>query len=178
MRKYTQSDLDTIIKNEKNEFGYYDIPSGDWTDIKEFPNWCRFGEGCSFGLRCKFGEECNFGEGCSFGEQCSFGKWCRFGEECNFGEGCSFGEWGSFGKKCIATSPFWSFQYEPPFVTKGKIYPTVSSRDYWSERLGIDLTDKCYKNIAELIVPKIPELLKLDKWTKCERRILESWNNA
>ena len=80
----------------------------------------------------------------------------------------------SFGEGCIAHSPYWSFVYSPPFKTKGKIYPPITTRKYWEERLGLSL-DGCYKEIGEKIKPELDNLLKLDKWTSCERRILESW---
>jgi hypothetical protein len=46
-------------------------PTGDYSDINAFGEWCSFGKGCSFG------------EGCGFGEGCSFGEWCGFGEGCS-----------------------------------------------------------------------------------------------
>ena len=50
MKKYTLKDLRTF---EKNENGFIICPAGDYTDIKEFPCRCRFGECCSFGERCE-----------------------------------------------------------------------------------------------------------------------------
>jgi hypothetical protein len=64
--------------------------------------------------------------------------------------------------------------YEPPLKTKGEIYPPAGAREYWEERLGMKL-EGCYEKIYETVKPKLKDLLKLDKWTKCERRILESW---
>ena len=69
MKKYTQADFDNF---EVDGFGYKICPSGDYTAISSFGEWCSFGE------RCSFGEGCSFGEWCSFGEGCSFGKGCRF----------------------------------------------------------------------------------------------------
>lgn len=103
---------------------------------------------------------------CSFAEQCSFAEWCSFAKGCSFAEGCK------------AVSPYWSFQYKPPFKTEGKIYPTPDSRPYWNERLkefGLQFETECYDEIEEIITPKIPEILKSNKWTECERGILESW---
>ena len=91
MRKYTQEEFNNF---EVDEHGCKICPPGDYTSIKSFGEWCRFGEECSFGDGCSFGEECSFGEGCSFG------KWCSFGDECRFGKGCSFGEACSFGERC------------------------------------------------------------------------------
>ena len=108
MKKYTLEDFAAFERN-----GVYIIcPSGDYSGIKEFPGFCRFGEqcsfgercrfgeGCSFGAWCEFGEQCSFGERCRFGEGCSFGAWCEFGERCSFGGGCRFGEGCSFGERC------------------------------------------------------------------------------
>lgn len=35
--------------------------------------------------------------------------------------------------------------------------------------------DKCYAEIAKMVQPIIPKLLKQKHWSKCERRIIESW---
>ena len=115
--------------------------------IKQFPANTRFAEGCSFA------------KGCRFAERCSFAEWC------------------SFAKGCVATSPFWSFVYEPPFQTKGKIYPPITTRKFWQERLkqwNVDLSG-CYTQIQKEIQPKLKQILKFKRWSKCERRVLESW---
>ena len=97
MKKYTQADFDNF---EVDEHGHKICPTGDYTAIKSFGEWCSFGERCRFGEWCRFGEDCRFGEWCRFGEDCSFGEWCRFGEDCNFGGRCRFGEWCRFGERC------------------------------------------------------------------------------
>lgn len=177
MEKITQKEFNSYKRSDN---GILYLPSGDYSLISSFGKWCSFGKRCSFGKECSFGELCSFGKGCSFGKECSFGKgcsfgeWCSFGKLCSFGKRCSFGELCSFGKGCKATSPLWSFQYEPPFKTKGKILPPITCREYWEERLGMKLSG-CYEKIGKRIKPKLKKLLKLDKWTKCERRILESW---
>ena len=61
MKKYTEEDFK---KFEVDEYGHTICPSGDYTDIKQFP------EGCSFGEWCSLGECCSFGEGCSFAKHC------------------------------------------------------------------------------------------------------------
>lgn len=104
MKKYTQEEFNQF---PVDEYGYKQCPSGDYTLIKKFPEWCSFGECCSFGERCSFGEWCFFGEWCSFGKCCSFGECCFFGERCFFGEWCKceFGEFkamytaGGFGSE-------------------------------------------------------------------------------
>lgn len=74
MKKYTIEDFDKF----ERVGGYIVCPSGDYTAIKDFPKFCRFGNGCIFG------ERCSFGAGCSFGAWCSFGEWFEFGELCSF----------------------------------------------------------------------------------------------
>lgn len=133
MKKYT---IEDFAKFERVN-GRIICPTGDYTNIKEFPSWCclgaysLFGDGCRFGERCSFGEWCSFGEGCSFdewcsfgkdcsfGEGCSFGEWCRFGERCSFVEGCRFGERCSFGELCIFGS---GCSYENTRVKNGKYF--------------------------------------------------------
>lgn len=68
MKKYIIEDFDKFERVGR----YIVCPSGDYTAIKEFPNFCSFGEWCSFGKGCSFGEWCSFGERCSFGEWCSY----------------------------------------------------------------------------------------------------------
>lgn len=62
MKKYTIEDFDKF----ERVGGYIVCPSGDYTAIKDFPNFCSFGAGCSFGNVCSFGERCIFGSGCSY----------------------------------------------------------------------------------------------------------------
>ena len=97
MKVYTQEEFDAI---KRDKYGVKNCPTGDYTQIKSFPELCSFGKWCSFGESCSFGEWCSFGKWCSFGELCSFGKWCSFGEWCSFGKWCRFGESCSFGGRC------------------------------------------------------------------------------
>ena len=96
MKKYTQADFNAFEVID----GIKQCPSGDYSDIQIFGEWCSFGACCSFGKGCSFGRACSFGEWCSFGERCSFGRCCSFGECCSFGKGCSFGRCCSFGERC------------------------------------------------------------------------------
>ena len=85
MKKYSAEDLKTFeVVN-----GFIICPTGDYTEIEQFPRCCSFGERCSFGVGC------SFGKWCSFGERCSFDVGCRFGENCRFGVGCHC-EFGGF----------------------------------------------------------------------------------
>ena len=68
MKKYTQADFDAFEVID----GIKQCPSGDYSDIQIFGEWCSFGERCSFGACCSFGECCSFGGGCAFGGGCSF----------------------------------------------------------------------------------------------------------
>ena len=143
--------------------------------IKVFPAFTIFSERCVFSEVCVFGKDCSFGDGCSFSEGCVFGEGCSFDKRGSFGKRCSFGDGCSFGKGCVAISPFWSFIYDPPFKTKGAIYPTSSCRKYWEERLGIDLGNDFCDQIKEKYGKNIPDFLKRTDLTQCERRILNSW---
>lgn len=86
MKKYTLEDFNNFDK--KNDC--IQCPSGDYTQIKEFPSNCSFGKGCYFGGCCYFGKGCYFSKGCYFGGCCSFGEHCSFGEDCYFGKGCKY----------------------------------------------------------------------------------------
>lgn len=65
MTKYTQADFDAFEVID----GIKQCPSGDYSDIQIFGEWCSFGEKCSFGKWCSFSEWCSFGGGCSFEEK-------------------------------------------------------------------------------------------------------------
>lgn len=62
MKKYTQADFDAFEVID----GIKQCPSGDYSDIQIFGEWCSFGKWCSFSKQCSFGEDCSFGEECSF----------------------------------------------------------------------------------------------------------------
>ena len=75
MKIYSEED----IKNfKRDEYGRLICPSGDYTQIKSFGEWCSFGERCSFGKWCSFGRSCSFGKCCSFGERCNLENNLRF----------------------------------------------------------------------------------------------------
>ena len=57
MKVYTQKEFDAI---QRDKYGVKNCPTGDYTQIKSFPEFCSFGEYCSFGKRCSFGERCSF----------------------------------------------------------------------------------------------------------------------
>lgn len=97
MKKYTNEDLKTF---ERNEWGWLICPSGDYTEIRTFPEKCIFEKGCNFGKECNFCAMCAFGEACRFSEGCNFGAWSSFGERCRFGERCVFGELNRFDENC------------------------------------------------------------------------------
>ena len=50
MKKYTQADFDAFEVID----GIKQCPSGDYSDIQIFGEWCSFGECCSFGEWCSF----------------------------------------------------------------------------------------------------------------------------
>lgn len=54
MKIYTQEEFDAIKRDER---GYKNCPTGDYSQIKSFPERCRFGEECSFGEYCTFYED-------------------------------------------------------------------------------------------------------------------------
>ncbi|WP_416987465.1 hypothetical protein [Alistipes putredinis] len=56
MKEYTQADFDAFEVID----GIKQYPSGDYSDIQIFGEWCSFGKWCSFGEDCFFGEECSF----------------------------------------------------------------------------------------------------------------------
>jgi len=149
MKKYTQEEFDSL---PVNKYGTKECPTGDYTQIHSFGEWCSFGLGCSFGDRCIFGLGCSFGDRCIFGLVCSFGEWCK------------------------AISPYWPYVYEPPFEIDGVILPTLDCKDYWIDKLNIpEISDLCFNDALPIIRQHLPRLLSRKIWSKCDQRILESW---
>ena len=50
MKEYTQADFDAFEVID----GIKQCPSGDYSDIQIFGEWCSFGACCSFGKGCSF----------------------------------------------------------------------------------------------------------------------------
>jgi hypothetical protein len=72
-----------------------------------------------------------------------------------------------------------------PATARGKItcisvYPDECTRSHWVDRLSgiVDVSSGCYKELLERVRPRMQEILALDKWSQCERWIIESWDNA
>lgn len=51
MKKWTQEEVDQITPDE---YGVRRFPTGDYSGIKSFGEYCSFGERCSFGEYCSF----------------------------------------------------------------------------------------------------------------------------
>lgn len=69
MKRYTKADME---KFRHDEFGNLICPTGDYSLISGFDEYCKFD------VRC------------TFGPWSSFGAWSSFGEWCHFDKGCSF----------------------------------------------------------------------------------------
>ena len=155
MKVWTQVAFDKVKPNDAGirVFNSY----GDFTRIQYIGDWCSFGEGCIFG-KSIFGINCGFDQKCTFYDI----------ENSKFGEGC------------CAWSPFWNYVFPPLFKTIGPILPTRGTYSYWKERLDkwdLDISG-CYDDIEEQIKPHLAKILRSQQWTKCERRILESWKGG
>ena len=57
MKKYTIEDLENF---ERDEYGRLICPSGDYSEINSFGEWCLFGERCSFGELCSLENQLKF----------------------------------------------------------------------------------------------------------------------
>lgn len=60
MKKYSQEEYDALPVID----GYKECPTGDYTAIKYFGEYCRFSERCRFDKYCRFSECCRFSERC------------------------------------------------------------------------------------------------------------------
>ena len=65
-------------------------------------------------------------------------------------------------------------------ITCISVYPDECTRSHWVERLSgiVDVSSGCYDKLLERVRPRMQEILALDKWSQCERWIIESWDNA
>ena len=153
LKKFTQKEF-----NEPQEIdGVKQCPTGDYTEIKNFPEWCffgwrcSFGEDCSFGKGCSFGEQCSFGWRCSFGEQCFFSQGCSFGKGCSFRERCAFGGWCSFGERC-SFGGWCSFEkgyevhpeVETPFIAIDRVGEESRKTYFWLFEKGLYVRGGCF----------------------------------
>ena len=76
---------------------------------------------------------------------------------------------------------YWQSMQRPD-VGVGKIevsvvLPEEVTREHWVERLGgiVDVSSGCYEELLGRVRPHLDEILALDKWSRCERWIIESW---
>jgi len=81
------------------------------------------------------------------------------------------------GNCAIFGTLYWSQMSKP--VVNGKffhrrVFPQAWQREYWQERLGMDISDGCYNTIIAAIMPELPKLLRRKTWTPTERWMLES----
>ena len=94
LHKYTQEEFDAL---PENEYGGKICPTGDYTKIRAFPNFSKFGDETKFGDGAKFGDWATFGYGATFGYRATFGNWAKFGDGATFGDWAKFGNWATFG---------------------------------------------------------------------------------
>lgn len=95
-KKYTIEDFNSFKKDEN---GRIICPSGDYSEIKNFPDFCKFEKECFFAGETIFGKSCCFGANCLFGACCKFGNSNIFHEACIFDQDCIFGKYCLFYKK-------------------------------------------------------------------------------
>jgi hypothetical protein len=76
---------------------------------------------------------------------------------------------------------YWS--HASPLNQPGKCYikrvlPAEWQRQYYQERLGMDISQGCYPYITRKVLKEILALLKDDKWTPTERWMFETLRNS
>lgn len=103
LKCFTLDDFDKFERVGSRTF----CPTGDYTEIKEFPMNCVFGEYSKFGDKTVFGRRCvlerycNIGESCVFGSECYIGKCSYIGDHCSFASGCEVDDLCFVGDFCI-----------------------------------------------------------------------------
>ena len=157
-----QEFIDKIRKKEKAEGELYiHFPTGEYFNNSWFGDWAVIDDGTKIGRWSKIGNNSRIGDNVKMDHEISIGYKC------------------TFGRNCSAKSVYWPYIYEPPFKVR-IIYPTKNCLEHWQERLdefGIKIQNEGCSVIRAKIIERLDELLKSNKWTKCERRILESWKN-
>ena len=84
-------------------------------------------------------------------------------------------------KFIIRRDLYWSHASIPCLPKKTyitRVLPQEWQRDYYQERLGIDLSEGCYNEICEKVIKKIVNLLRDDKWTPTELWRLEALRDS
>ena len=144
MKKYTQEEFEGFDIVD----GFKLCPKGDYTEIKEFGNDCKFSNFCEFGGDCEFGHGCKFGKICEFGDQCEFGNVCKFGNDCKFSNFCEFGGDCEFGDHCkfgaCRFDEYCKFGKSCQFSECCKI----GNKCYYEDGLVVNGQFVCFKNIG------------------------------
>ena len=140
MKKYTQADFDAFEVID----GIKQCPSGDYSDIQIFGEWCSFGE------RCSFGECCSFGEWCSFGRCCSFGEWCSFEDKGEYIGDYPFLAFVGFGSRIGSKVYFFNLQ-DGIYVRCGCWLSDIAG---FRERVKAENADAMYLDLCDLVERK------------------------
>ena len=76
---------------------------------------------------------------------------------------------------------FWSHASMPKLPERSyirRVLPHEWQRDYYQERLGMDISDGCYDEICRAVYKQIVNLLRDEKWTSTERWMLETLRDS
>ena len=146
MKKYTQADFDAFEVID----GIKQCPSGDYSDIQIFGEWCSFGKCCSFGECCSFGKCCSFGRACSFGEQCAFGEGCSFEDKGEYIGDYPFLAFVGFGSRIGSKVYFFNLQ-DGIYVRCGCWLSDIAG---FRERVKAKNADAMYLDLCDLVERK------------------------
>ena len=75
----------------------------------------------------------------------------------------------------------WQLANKPAMPEKNyirRVVPHEHQRDYWQDRLGIDLSDGCYDELCIKVFKQVSNLLREDKWSSTERWMLETLRDS
>ena len=134
MKKYTQADFNAFEVID----GIKQCPSGDYSDIQIFGEWCSFGKGCSFG------------EYCSFGKWCSFGEWCSFEDKGEYIGDYPFLAFVGFGSRIGSKVYFFNLQ-DGIYVRCGCWLSDIAG---FRERVKAENADAMYLDLCDLVERK------------------------
>ena len=76
---------------------------------------------------------------------------------------------------------FWSHASKPNLPEKHyikRVLPQAWQREYFQDRLGMDISNGCYDQICLSVGKKLVNLLKDDKWTSTEKWMIETLRDS
>lgn len=152
---FTQEEFDAI---PRDKYGWKNCPSGDYTQIKNFPERCSFERGSIFGSDAVFENECRLGDGCQLGNRCQLGNICRLGDDCQLGNYCDLGDYCRFGAGAVFENGL--VQGTVSMLRVAYIGSRKGTTYFWKHNKGIFVRCGCFSGDIEKFKAQVEETHK------------------